>query len=50
VRLLEPVDVGLKRAPNRLLFGPHETNLGSGRAMSARHVAYYGGGRRAAAA
>jgi mycofactocin system FadH/OYE family oxidoreductase 1 len=42
VRLLEPVDVGSKRAPNRLLFGPHETNLGSGRAISARHVAYYG--------
>ncbi|HXQ18183.1 MAG TPA: mycofactocin system FadH/OYE family oxidoreductase 1 [Acidimicrobiales bacterium] len=41
VRLLEPVDLGSKRAPNRLLFGPHETNLGIGRALSARHVAYY---------
>ena len=30
------------------MFGPHETNLGQGRAISARHVAYYlapGGGR-----
>ncbi|MDS1270927.1 FAD-dependent oxidoreductase [Lipingzhangella sp. LS1_29] len=30
-------------APNRLLFGPHRTNLGSaeGRGLSAEHVAYY---------
>lgn len=28
-------------APSRVLFGPHETNLGSGRALSDRHVAYY---------
>jgi 2,4-dienoyl-CoA reductase (NADPH2) len=41
VRLLEPVAVGSKQARNRLLFGPHETNLGDGRAISARHVAYY---------
>jgi mycofactocin system FadH/OYE family oxidoreductase 1 len=41
VRLLESVDVGSKRAPNRLLFGPHETNLGVGRSVSPRHVAYY---------
>jgi mycofactocin system FadH/OYE family oxidoreductase 1 len=31
---------------NRLVFGPHETNLGRGRAISERHVAYYA--RRAA--
>ncbi len=31
---------------NRLVFGPHETNLGRGRALSERHVAYYA--RRAA--
>ena len=24
-----------------MLSGPHETNLGAGRALSARHVAYY---------
>jgi mycofactocin system FadH/OYE family oxidoreductase 1 len=41
VRLLESVDLGSKQAPNRLLFGPHETNLGTGRAISERHVAYY---------
>jgi 2,4-dienoyl-CoA reductase-like NADH-dependent reductase (Old Yellow Enzyme family) len=29
-----------------VLFGPHETNLGRGRALSERHVAYYA--RRAA--
>ena len=28
-------------APSRVLFGPHETSLGDGRAFSARHVAYY---------
>ncbi len=37
---------GGRRAPSRVLFGPHETNLGRGRALSERHVAYYG--RRAA--
>ena len=31
---------------NRLVFGPHETNLGRERAISERHVAYYA--RRAA--
>ena len=28
-------------ARNRMLFGPHETNLGRRRALSDRHVAYY---------
>ncbi|MFW3172669.1 mycofactocin system FadH/OYE family oxidoreductase 1 [Geodermatophilus sp. CPCC 206100] len=35
-----------RTAPSRVLFGPHETNLGRGRALSDRHVAYYA--RRAA--
>lgn len=33
--------VGGRTAPSRVLFGPHETNLGRGRALSKRHVAYY---------
>lgn len=41
-RLVEPLEVvrGV-RAPSRVLFGPHVTNLGERRAISARHVAYY---------
>ena len=39
--LTEPVDLGPRRAPSRVMFGPHETNLGRHRAISARHVAYY---------
>jgi mycofactocin system FadH/OYE family oxidoreductase 1 len=46
VNLTEPVTLGRARAPSRVMFGPHETNLGRRRAISARHVAYYG--RRAA--
>ncbi|HWE54817.1 MAG TPA: FAD-dependent oxidoreductase [Acidimicrobiales bacterium] len=42
----DPVSIGAHSAPSRLLFGPHETNLGTGRALSDRHVAYYA--RRAA--
>lgn len=30
-----------RTAPARVLFGPHETNLGEDRTFSARHVAYY---------
>jgi 2,4-dienoyl-CoA reductase-like NADH-dependent reductase (Old Yellow Enzyme family) len=41
VTLTEPVDLGPRRAPSRVMFGPHETNLGRRRAISARHVAYY---------
>jgi mycofactocin system FadH/OYE family oxidoreductase 1 len=44
--LTEPVGLGPRRAPSRVMFGPHETNLGRRRAISARHVAYYA--RRAA--
>jgi 2,4-dienoyl-CoA reductase (NADPH2) len=47
VNLTEPVSLGKgARAPSRVMLGPHETNLGRRRAISARHVAYYG--RRAA--
>jgi mycofactocin system FadH/OYE family oxidoreductase 1 len=41
VNLTEPVTLGRARAPSRVMFGPHETNLGRRRAISARHVAYY---------
>lgn len=44
--LTEPADLGPRRAPSRVLFGPHETNLARRREISARHVAYYA--RRAA--
>ncbi len=37
----DPVGVGPCTAPSRLVFGPHETNLGRGRDLSDRHVAYY---------
>src|SRR5664280_1363124 len=39
--LTDPVVRAGHRAPSRVLFGPHETNLGQGRSISARHVAYY---------
>jgi mycofactocin system FadH/OYE family oxidoreductase 1 len=45
-KLTDPVELAGRPAPSRVLFGPHETNLGSGRALSGRHVAYYA--RRAA--
>jgi len=37
----DPVALGSRRAPSRVVFGPHETNLGTGRAIGPRHVAYY---------
>jgi 2,4-dienoyl-CoA reductase (NADPH2) len=46
VLLTEPVAIGSRRAPSRVVFGPHETNLGRARTISDRHVAYYA--RRAA--
>ena len=46
MQLLDPVTLGARTAGNRLVFGPHETNLAHGRAISERHVAYYA--RRAA--
>jgi 2,4-dienoyl-CoA reductase (NADPH2) len=39
--LTSPVDVAGRTAPSRVLFGPHETNLGRDRALSDRHTAYY---------
>jgi len=39
--LTDPVDLAGRRAPSRVVFGPHETNLGRRRAVSDRHVAYY---------
>jgi mycofactocin system FadH/OYE family oxidoreductase 1 len=41
MRLLEPITVGSHHARNRLMFGPHVTNLGLERSFSERHVAYY---------
>jgi mycofactocin system FadH/OYE family oxidoreductase 1 len=41
VSLLDPVRLAGRTAPSRVIFGPHETNLGHGRALSSRHVAYY---------
>jgi mycofactocin system FadH/OYE family oxidoreductase 1 len=40
-RLLDEVVLGRGAAQNRVVFGPHVTNLGSERALSERHVAYY---------
>jgi mycofactocin system FadH/OYE family oxidoreductase 1 len=39
--LSESVRLGQATARNRLVFGPHETNLGRRRGLSDRHVAYY---------
>jgi len=41
VNLATPLALADRRAPTRVLFGPHETNLGDRRSLSARHVAYY---------
>src|SRR6516162_1458019 len=41
VTLGEPVGLGARRAPSRVVFGPHETNLGRLRGISERHAAYY---------
>lgn len=47
MKLLETLALGPSVVmPSRVMFGPHETNLGDGRALSAAHVAYYA--RRAA--
>ena len=42
----EPWPLAGRTAPSRVVFGPHETNLGLGRGFSPAHVAYYA--RRAA--
>lgn len=41
MRLTDPVTLAGRAAQSRVVFGPHETNLGDRRALSARHVAYY---------
>lgn len=42
MQLLTPLQLGAHIAPNRIMFGPHVTNLGDDdRTFSARHVAYY---------
>lgn len=40
-RLTDPVPLAGRLAPSRVMFGPHETNLGRRREISERHVAYY---------
>lgn len=40
--LLDPLGLGPRTAANRVMFGPHVTNLGDdGRRFTDRHVAYY---------
>ena len=47
MQILTPLTLGPRTAPNRIMFGPHVTNLGADdRSLTERHVAYYG--RRAA--
>ena len=42
MRLLEPLRLGSVTARNRVMFGPHVTNLGDHlRGITPRHVAYY---------
>jgi 2,4-dienoyl-CoA reductase (NADPH2) len=42
MRLLEPLPLGTRTAPSRVMFGPHVTNLGDDeRRFTGRHVAYY---------
>ena len=42
MQLLSPLQIGSRTAPNRIMFGPHVTNLGNhDRSFSDRHVAYY---------
>lgn len=41
MKLAEPLAIGSAVAPNRLLFGPHVTNLAWGRRLSHRHTEYY---------
>ncbi|TCN54013.1 2,4-dienoyl-CoA reductase (NADPH2) [Rhodococcus sp. SMB37] len=40
-RLTDPITLAGRTAPARVIFGPHETNLGEERSFSGRHVAYY---------
>ncbi len=44
--ITDPLSIRGRLAPSRVMFGPHETNLGDDRTFTARHAAYYA--RRAA--
>jgi mycofactocin system FadH/OYE family oxidoreductase 1 len=39
--LAKPIDLRARHVPSRLVFGPHETNLGRVRGISNRQAAYY---------
>ncbi|HUC32974.1 MAG TPA: 2,4-dienoyl-CoA reductase, partial [Ilumatobacteraceae bacterium] len=42
MHLLQPLTIGPRTAPSRVMFGPHVTNLGDDdRTLTDRHVAYY---------
>ncbi len=42
MKLLTPITFGSRTAPNRIMFGPHVTNLGAdSRSIPERQVAYY---------
>ncbi|HAP77100.1 MAG TPA: 2,4-dienoyl-CoA reductase, partial [Acidimicrobiaceae bacterium] len=42
MQLLQPLSIGSATAPNRVMFGPHVTNLGDDhRRFTSRHTAYY---------
>ena len=41
MKVLEPLSLRDRQSPNRVLFGPHETNLGFDRSIGERHLAYY---------
>lgn len=41
IDLADPLRLGPATARNRIVFGPHETNLARRRSISDRHVAYY---------
>ncbi len=44
MNLLTPLSLGSAEAPNRVMFGPHVTNLGDdARRFTSRHTAYYAG-------
>ncbi len=42
MQILTPLTLGPRTAPNRIMFGPHVTNLGADdRSLTDRHIAYY---------
>jgi len=38
--LTETIELAGRQASSRVVFGPHETNLGDDRALGSRHAAY----------